>query len=214
MKLPGGFGFPQERLVDSRLALRLKRLLGLVRAPSLETGTTVTPTVELQDYGAFLRDGVIRGGGAGARAAAAGNKPFVGLINPATSGRVIVVRTVRFGTANAGELLVRLEDGGAAGYLAGTVGLSRQQFFSGKRNEVFGYISWNDNVGGSPGGSTVGLGYLYWVNLSAQSFGEVPSKDFVCILYPGQSVYVQGAALASTVYASFEWEEYPSTDTQ
>lgn len=212
MKLPGGFGFPQERLVDSRLALRLKRLLGLVRSPSLEAATTVTPTVELVDFGAFLRDGIVRGIGGAGRAAAAGNKPFVGLVNPSTSGRVVVLRRTRIGTGNAGGILLKVEDGGAAGYTAGAVGIERRQWFSGHRNELFASLMWGDNVGGSPGGATVGTGQLIYLTVLANSPQSFDGGDYLVILRPGQSAYWVCDAVASTVFATFEWEEYDVAD--
>jgi hypothetical protein len=115
--------------------------------------------------------------------------------------------------SSACALFLKIEQGGNAGYVGGAQGLSRQQFYTGHRNEVSGAVATSDSVTGDPAGfATVGNGWLIYVSTTQNNPAEFAGDSHLCVLYPGQSCYWTNDFVASTLYASFEWEEYPLTD--
>lgn len=210
---------PLERGVDTRIALRVKRALGLVAAPALEVGATVQPVLEVTDRERQLYDNVVRGVGANSRGAAAGNRPFIGLVNDSTGDnkKVLVVKRVLASTGTAAVLeIVHCQTSYAVGWAggSGTVALDRRGHLRRRGVSDATTIAAGDSLSGRPAGAgTVGNGLIDNASIGTLSpwvLERHDPDDFIDIVWPGEAVYVTSYAVASSLYASFQWEEYPA----
>jgi hypothetical protein len=203
---------PGTHGVDPRIALRLKRALGLTTSPGLETGPLVQPTYEVSDRTRILYDGITRGIFIESRAAAGGNKSFIGIANPKGSGMLVLVEAARCRCSVAGDLTLTLAQGTTnALTFAGVIPIDRGGMFA--RRSVQSVPFKSDNVGGAPsGGGSVGNGLLMYepgVAANVQTEALVsPDDSLVCTLYPDDMAYFTGT-LVGLLFATFCFSEHP-----
>jgi hypothetical protein len=203
---------PGTHGVDARIALRLKRALGLTTAPGLEAGPLVQPTYEVSDRTRILYDGITRGIVIESRAAAGGNKAFIGLANPKGSGIIVLLEAARCRCSVAGDLTLTLAQGTTnALTFAGVVPIDRGGMFA--RRAVQSVPFKSDNVGGAPsGGGSVGNGFLMYepgVAANVQTDALVsPDDSLVCTLYPDDMAYFTGT-LVGLLFGTFCFSEHP-----
>lgn len=170
-------------------------------------GETLTPVINLWGLPewAFLRRERLAGMGRTEGAGAATEMSYVALVNPATSGILIVVESalVSLNVASAVRAAMETEAALVALGLTATRGVNLDTRWANQGNEPIGYLA-SEAVA-----ATLGVAFS---NPTRPVYFDLPEVAGI-VLSPGYALVVQNPDDAAAIHVSYRWRErhaYPS----